>query len=90
MCYHGACGAETGSPQAAIERGRRRFRQRPQPWIDLSTGITPVAYPVAQLHTEIWSRPASARRSTRLLASAPADTGIPECRDDRRRAGTRR
>src|SRR3979411_2339408 len=35
---------------------RRRFPTAPQPWIDLSTGINPVAYPVAQLPPEIWSR----------------------------------
>ena len=28
---------------------RRRFPEAPQPWIDLSTGINPVAYPVADL-----------------------------------------
>jgi len=28
---------------------RRRFPEAPQPWLDLSTGINPIAYPVATL-----------------------------------------
>ena len=35
---------------------RLRFPGAPQPWIDLSTGINPVPYPVTDLPPEDWSR----------------------------------
>jgi cobalamin biosynthetic protein CobC len=34
---------------------RRRFPDAPQPWIDLSTGINPVPYPVPTLPAEMWT-----------------------------------
>jgi len=35
---------------------RRRFPQAPEPWLDLSTGINPVAYPLGAIAAEAWSR----------------------------------
>ena len=35
---------------------RRRFPDAPLPWIDLSTGINPVPYPVPPLSPESWTR----------------------------------
>lgn len=35
---------------------RRQFPGAPEPWIDLSTGINPDAYPVPRLATDIWTR----------------------------------
>jgi len=39
-----------------IDAVARRYRDAPQPWIDLSTGINPFAYPVPPLSAELWSR----------------------------------
>jgi len=32
------------------------YPNAPQPWIDLSTGINPVAYPIPSLSADVWSR----------------------------------
>src|SRR3981189_3196280 len=55
---------------------RRRFPTAPQPWIDLSTGINPVAYPVAQLPPEIWSRLPTREAEQALLAAPERRYGI--------------
>ena len=34
----------------------RRFPDAPRPWVDLSTGINPIAYPIGTLPPEVWSR----------------------------------
>src|SRR4051812_11909050 len=34
----------------------RRYPDAPTPWIDLSTGINPVPYPIADVPSEAWSR----------------------------------
>jgi cobalamin biosynthesis protein CobC len=49
---------------------RSRYPTAPQPWIDLSTGINPVAYPVAQLPPETWSRLPTREAEQALLAAA--------------------
>jgi cobalamin biosynthetic protein CobC len=54
----------------------RRFPKAPQPWIDLSTGINPVAYPVAQLPPEIWSRLPTREAEQALIAAAARRYGI--------------
>ena len=48
----------------------------PQPWIDLSTGINPVAYPVVQLPPEVWSRLPTHEARQVLLAAAARRYGI--------------
>ena len=50
---------------------RRRYPDAPQPWIDLSTGISPLPYPVADLSPEVWSR-LPAREAERALIAAAA------------------
>ena len=57
--------AEHGGDLGAI---RHRFPTAPLPWIDLSTGINPVPYPVAGLPIEIWSRLPTREAEQRLLA----------------------
>jgi cobalamin biosynthetic protein CobC len=49
---------------------RRRFPNAPLPWIDLSTGINPVAYPVAALPPDAWSRLPSRDVEQALIAAA--------------------
>ncbi|MFD0986321.1 threonine-phosphate decarboxylase CobD [Methyloligella solikamskensis] len=39
-----------------LDAARRRFPNAPAPWIDLSTGINPHAYPVPDLDTSLWGR----------------------------------
>src|SRR5260370_7734900 len=56
---------------------RRRFPEAPQPWIDLSTGINPVAYPVAQLPPEIWSRLPTPQALPPFLAPPPPRYAAP-------------
>lgn len=63
-----------------LDAARRRFPHAPQPWIDLSTGVNPYAYPAPPLAPEAWSRlpdqgafdalEAAARRAYRVPASA--------------------
>jgi cobalamin biosynthetic protein CobC len=55
---------------------RRRFAQAPRPWIDLSTGINPVAYPVGRLPPETWSRLPTREAEQELLAAAARRYGI--------------
>ena len=46
LTYHGG----------AIEVARRLAPKAPEPWIDLSTGVNPQAYPLPDLDPEAWSR----------------------------------
>jgi cobalamin biosynthetic protein CobC len=39
-----------------LEDARRRFPDAPEPWIDLSSGINPIAYPLPPLASEVWTR----------------------------------
>lgn len=51
---------------------RRRYPDAPQPWIDLSTGISPLAYPVTDPSPEVWSRLPSRESEQALIAAAVA------------------
>lgn len=50
---------------------RRRHPDAPLPWIDLSTGINPIAYPVTDLPATAWTR-LPARDDERALLDAAA------------------
>jgi cobalamin biosynthetic protein CobC len=39
-----------------LDRARRSFPAAPEPWIDLSTGINPIPYPLPSLLPEVWTR----------------------------------
>ena len=39
-----------------LDAARRQYPHAPEPWIDLSTGINPVAYPVTAPSLQAWSR----------------------------------
>jgi cobalamin biosynthetic protein CobC len=54
---------------------RRRHPDAPQPWIDLSTGINPVPYPVNALPADAWSRLPSRDAEQVLIAAAAARYG---------------
>jgi cobalamin biosynthesis protein CobC len=56
---------------------RRRYPDAPHPWIDLSTGINPVPYPVADPSADRWSRLPSREDELELLEAASARYGCP-------------
>jgi cobalamin biosynthetic protein CobC len=53
-----------------------RYADAPTPWIDLSTGINPVAYPIADLPAEAWSRLPSRAAEAALLEAAAERYGV--------------
>lgn len=72
-----ACSEPAGPPCPAtiahggdLDRACARFPDAPLPWIDLSTGINPLPYPVPGLPREVWSRLPTAAEHDALLAAA--------------------
>jgi cobalamin biosynthetic protein CobC len=55
---------------------RRRFPNAPLPWIDLSTGINPVPYPVPPLSPESWTRLPSHEDLQALIDAAAKRYGV--------------
>jgi len=53
-----------------LDAARKRFPGAPEPWVDLSTGINPVTYPVPALRADIWSRLPTRAEEEELLAAA--------------------
>ena len=39
-----------------LDSARRQFPDATEPWLDLSTGINPIAYPLPPLSPEVWAR----------------------------------
>ena len=66
-----AADGETIAHGGDIEAERLRFPQAPEPWIDLSTGINPYAYPFDPPTAETWQKlpQASADAAARLAAA---------------------
>src|ERR1700678_1905839 len=54
----------------ALEVAKRLAPGAPEPWIDLSTGINPHAYPLPDLEPEAWSRLPEIGALARLEAAA--------------------
>lgn len=73
-------GDPTGKP---VEHGgdlsavRRRFPEAPLPWIDLSTGINPVPYPVPSLPIDAWTRLPTTEQHNALIAAAARRYRVP-------------
>jgi cobalamin biosynthetic protein CobC len=53
-----------------LDAARKRFSDAPEPWIDLSTGINPVPYPVPALGADAWARLPTRAEEEDLLAAA--------------------
>jgi cobalamin biosynthetic protein CobC len=53
-----------------------RFDRAPQPWIDLSTGISPWAYPVPEMGQAAWCRLPEPEELERLEAAAAETFGV--------------
>jgi cobalamin biosynthesis protein CobC len=60
----------------ALEVARRLAPEAPEPWIDLSTGINPHAYPLPDLKPEAWSRLPESGALARLEAAAAQCYGV--------------
>ncbi|CAN7619740.1 threonine-phosphate decarboxylase CobD [Bosea sp. LjRoot90] len=55
------------------------FPQAPKPWIDLSTGINPIPYPLPELPLSLWQRlPGTAEEAMLLAAAREAYRARPE------------
>ena len=52
------------------------FPEAPSPWIDLSTGINPVPYPLPALPPEVWTRLPSLTELASLSAAASGRYGV--------------
>jgi cobalamin biosynthesis protein CobC len=59
-----------------INAARRLFPQAPEPWIDLSTGINRVSYPVDALTPNIWTRLPEPAAFAALEATAGTAYGV--------------
>ncbi len=57
---------------------RARFPAAPEPWIDLSTGINPLPYPVPALRSEAYHRLPEPEEVRRLEAAAARAYGVAE------------
>jgi cobalamin biosynthetic protein CobC len=60
-----------------LGRFRRTFPAAPEPWLDLSTGINPVPYPVPAIEASAWMRLPSAEGDAALRAAAAGAYGAP-------------
>jgi cobalamin biosynthetic protein CobC len=59
---------------------RQQFPSAPEPWIDLSTGINPLPYPLPPLPPEVWQRLPGRADTDRLAATAARAYGAGEAR----------
>jgi cobalamin biosynthesis protein CobC len=66
------------SPQhgGRLEQARRLFPSAPEPFIDLSTGINPLPYPVPQLAATAWTRLPEPEDIATLEQAAPKAYGV--------------
>jgi cobalamin biosynthetic protein CobC len=60
-----------------LSEARRLFPNALEPWIDLSTGINPVPYPLPTIPASIWQRLPGAANETALLTAARQAYGVP-------------
>ncbi len=67
LTYHGG----------ALEVARKLAPGAPEPWIDLSTGVNPHAYPLPDLELDAWSRLPESGALARLEAAAAQRYGAP-------------
>ncbi len=60
-----------------IDVAARLYPSAPQPWIDLSTGINPIAYPAPQIPLALYQRLPLARDIAEMTAAAAEAYGLP-------------
>ncbi|MFJ5369159.1 threonine-phosphate decarboxylase CobD [Bosea sp. CER48] len=61
-----------------LATARALFPEAPQPWVDLSTGINPIPYPLPQLPLSLWTRLPGADDEAALVAAARAAYRVPD------------
>jgi cobalamin biosynthetic protein CobC len=61
----------------ALNAAMRAFPDAPGPWLDLSTGINPVPWPLETVPTQVWTRLPEADAITGLEAAAARAYGAP-------------
>lgn len=61
-----------------LAAARRAFPSASEPWLDLSTGISPFAYPVPPLPQDAFTRLPDSQAIARLEARAAAFYGVPD------------
>ena len=61
----------------ALDAARRAYPQAPEPWLDLSTGINPVPYPVGDVAEGAWTRLPDAAALAGLERAAAARYRVP-------------
>jgi cobalamin biosynthesis protein CobC len=59
-----------------LAQARAAHPRAPEPWIDLSTGINPVAYPVPEIPADLWTRLPEAGLVAALEATAAQAYGL--------------
>jgi cobalamin biosynthesis protein CobC len=69
--------AEPISHGGDLDAARKRYPDASEPWIDLSTGINPVPFPVPELPAEVWSRLPTRAEEEALLAAAATRYRVP-------------
>ena len=72
--------AELISHGGDLDVARKTHPGAPEPWIDLSTGINPVPFPVPELATGVWSRLPTRAEEKALLAAAALRYRVPDCK----------
>jgi cobalamin biosynthetic protein CobC len=60
-----------------LAAARRLFPDAPEPWIDLSTGINPLAYPIPPLPSDVFTRLPEAAQLAALEAAAACRYRVP-------------
>lgn len=78
-----ATSTRADEPEAILHGGdlaaiSRRYPGAPQPWIDLSTGINPIPYPVPPISPASWARLPGKSEDDALRAAAAARYGMAE------------
>src|ERR1700752_1655028 len=69
--------AELGIHGGRIDTAALLYPSAPQPWIDLSTGINPIAWPVPQIPLARYQRLPLARELAEMTAAAAEAYGLP-------------
>jgi cobalamin biosynthetic protein CobC len=64
----------------SLERAREAFPDAPEPWLDLSTGINPLAYPLPDISPAAWARLPERGDVLALEAAAAAAYGASDPR----------
>src|SRR6202051_5403201 len=73
----GGTAAEVRIHGGRIDTAALLYPSAPQPWIDLSTGINPVAWPVPQIPLARYQRLPLAREIAQLTEAAGGAYGVP-------------